>query len=1179
MRKKLTWSGRLQRAVVCLLLLALLLLPRPCSATPPPVITVQPLSQSVLILGSVTFTVTASSGTTMSYQWSKNSATIAGATLSSYTIATVQTTDAGTYSVKVTNAKGSVTSSGATLTVLAAPTIITQPLSQTATQGLSASLSVTVSGAAPLSYQWQLSGTSVAGATNAALVLTNLQTTDAGSYMVVVTNVWGSVTSAVAVLTVRVPPGITTQPLDQALVAGQTASFSVTASGTAPFGYQWSLNGTRLSGSSNSAMTIANIDATDAGSYMVVVTNAAGSVTSAVATLTVYVLAGILTQPSSQTTTQGQNAIFSIVTSGTAPLSYQWSSSGTTLAGATNAALTLTNVQTTDASSYTVVVTNAWGSVTSAVASLTVLVPAGIATQPQSQAVVVGQSATFSVAASGTTPLSYQWRFNGTAMSGATSPALTLSNVQSNQAGSYLVVVTNAAGSVTSAVAALTVYVPAGIATQPSSQTTTQGLNVAFSVVSVGTAPFSYQWSFNGAALSGASNASLVLTNVDPTDAGSYTVAVTNAWGSVTSAVATLTVLVPAGIATQPQSQAAVVGQSPTFSVTASGTAPFSYQWRFNGTASPGATSSAFTLSNIQSNKAGNYLVVVTNAAGSVTSAVAILTVYVPAGIATQPSSQTTTQGLNAAFSVVPSGTAPFSYQWCFNGTPLSGVTSSALALTKVQTTDAASYTVVVTNTWGSVTSTVATLTVLVPPGITTQPQSQAVVVGQSPTFSVTASGTAPFSYQWRFNGTASPGATSSALTLSNVQSNKAGSYMVVAANAAGSVTSAVATLTVYVPAGIATQPSSQTTTQGLNAAFSVVPSGTAPFSYQWRFNGTPLAGAANAALALTNVQTTDAGSYTVAVTNAWGSVTSAVATLTILVPPGITTQPQSQAVVVGQSPTFSVTASGTAPFSYQWRFNGTALFGATSSALTLSNVQSNKAGSYLVVVTNAAGSVTSTVATLTVYVPAAIATQPSSQTTTQGLNAAFSVVASGTAPFSYQWRLSGTPLAGATNSALALTNVQTADAGSYTVEVTNSWGSVTSAVATLTVLVPPGITTQPQSQAVVVGQSPTFTVTASGTALFSYQWRFNGTSLAGATKSAITLSNVQSNKAGSYLVVVTNAAGSVTSAVATLTVYVPPAITTQPLSQTVTQGLNATFSVMASGTAPFSYQWQFCGT
>ena len=111
----LRWG--LQKAAICLILLGLLL-PKPCSAaSPPPIITVQPLSQSVLLNDSVTFSVVATSGTSMSYQWRKNGANISGATLSSYTIASVKTTDAGTYSVKITNAGGSATSSGATLTV------------------------------------------------------------------------------------------------------------------------------------------------------------------------------------------------------------------------------------------------------------------------------------------------------------------------------------------------------------------------------------------------------------------------------------------------------------------------------------------------------------------------------------------------------------------------------------------------------------------------------------------------------------------------------------------------------------------------------------------------------------------------------------------------------------------------------------------------------------------------------------------------------------------------------------------------------------------------------------------------------------------------------------------------------------------------------------------------------
>src|ERR1017187_162842 len=364
MRSIVPLSCWLRTAAIGLLSLALLL-PKPCSATPRPVITVQPLSQTVQILGSVTFTVTASSGTTMSYQWYKNASSISGATLSSYTISPVQATDAATYSVKVINAGGSVTSSGATLTVLLPPTIATQPQSQTATQGLNAAFSVVARGAAPLGYQWNLNGAPLSSATNSALALTNVDPTDVGSDAVAVTKAWGSVTSAVATLTVLVPPGITTQPQSQAVVVDQNAMFSVTASGTAPFSYQWRFNGTALSGATSSALTLSNVQSNQAGGYTVVVTNAAGSVTSAVATLTVYVPAGIATQPSSQTTTQGLNVAFSVVPGGTAPFSYQWLLNGTFLSGATNGSLALTNVDPTDAGSYTVVVTNAWGSVTS----------------------------------------------------------------------------------------------------------------------------------------------------------------------------------------------------------------------------------------------------------------------------------------------------------------------------------------------------------------------------------------------------------------------------------------------------------------------------------------------------------------------------------------------------------------------------------------------------------------------------------------------------------------------------------------------------------------------------------------------------------------------------------------------------------------------------------------------
>src|SRR5436190_19510292 len=129
----------------------------------------------------------------------------------------------------------------------------------------------------------------------------------------------------------------------------------------------------------------------------------------------------------------------------------------------------------------------------------------------------------------------------------------------------------------------------------------------------------------------------------------------------------------------------------------------------------------------------------------------------------------------------------------------------------------------------------------------------------------------------------------------------------------------------------------------------------------------------------------------------------------------------------------------------------------------------------------------TSSVTGLTVWVPPAIAAQPQSRTNISGTTAQFSVNASGTAPLNYQWQLYGGNIGGATGTSLTLNNVQPADAGNYTAVVTNSAGAITSAVATLTVWVPPSISSQPQSRTNVAGTSAVFNVSAGGSAPLNY--------------------------------------------------------------------------------------------
>jgi sugar lactone lactonase YvrE len=164
-------------------------------------------------------------------------------------------------------------------------------------------------------------------------------------------------------------------------------------------------------------------------------------------------------------------------------------------------------------------------------------------------------------------------------------------------------------------------------------------------------------------------------------------------------------------------------------------------------------------------------------------------------------------------------------------------------------------------------------------------------------------------------------------LALANLGSNDAGRYQVVVTSPYGSVTSAVATLTVLFPPLVAVQPASQHVAAGGSVAFSVTVAGTPPFEYAWYRGDPAIAGATNATYATNDVQLADSGSqFTCVITNAYGSVTSSVATLMVGLPPSITTQPSNQSAQTGSNVAFDLTLSGTGPFQYQWRFDGTNL-------------------------------------------------------------------------------------------------------------------------------------------------------------------------------------------------------------------------------------------------------------
>ena len=332
----------------------------------------------------------------------------------------------------------------------------------------------------------------------------------------------------------------------------------------------------------------------------------------------------------------------------------------------------------------------------------------------------------------------------------------------------------------------------------------------------------------------------------------------------------------------------------------------------------------------------------------------------------------------------------------------------------------------------------------------------------------------------------------------------------------------------------------------------------------------------------------TNAGAYEVFVYNK-GSFASASFSLTESAPPpSLTGILPSQAVVQGQNLNLSVGAGPpfglrNLPFSiaYSWNFNGASIPGANSESYTISNAQMSDAGNYSVTVfiiydnaLSGAGfppsSATSNVEVVTIN-PATgplISVQPGSVSVDAGDSASLSVTATGTPAPTYQWSLNGTPIAGATMSTYAILSATAADAGDYTVAVTNSAGTALSDSAVVTVLTGPSITAQPQSESARVGDLVTLSVAATGQSL-AYQWSLNGVPIPGATSSTLTINAAQASNAGSYTVTVSQGGLSVTSMAANLDVSTTRLVNLSARGY-VGQGANILIAGFAiSGTAP----------
>jgi subtilisin-like proprotein convertase family protein len=667
-----------------------------------------------------------------------------------------------------------------------------------------------------------------------------------------------------------------------------------------------------------------------------------------------------------------------------------------------------------------------------------------------------------------------------------------------------------------------------------------------------------------------------------------------------------------AGITAHAASASVATGQAATFSIAVNGTAPFTYQWYKNGAAIAGAISSTYQISSMQTANAGVYSALISNSAGSTTSDSATISLASAPVLTTQPVSQTATAGTSVTFTAGASGAPAPTYQWQKGGVNISGATGTSYVIASAAAGDASTYTVVATNSAGSVTSAGAVLTVnpvntaptisaianqTTGPGAAVGPIS--FIVGDAQTAAgsliVTGSSSNPTllpAGNIVFGGsganrtvTLTPvagqtGTTTIMVTVSDGVLATSGTFNL-SVSALATTTQTVSNVTALtIPdMGPASLYPATVNIGGMSGTISAVTLSFNGFSHTWASDvavllvspaGQKILVMAGAGAGTTNATLTfsDSASLSLPQTSALVTGTykpTSYATTTVVFPAPAPAAPYDTALAVLNGQPANGTWSLYVVDGYKndsgsiaggWTLNVTTT-GATSSPPTISAItgQSTTTGTPTAAIPFVVGDADTPVNSLTM----------SGSSSNPGLVPAGNITFGGSGA---NRTVTIAPAAGLTGTATI--SVKVSDGTST---ATNTFLLTVS-----TPLTAPVFTTQPVGKTVAAGSAVTFTSAASGLPVPTYQWRKNSVNIGGATGPAYTIASVAASDAGTYSVVATNSVGSATSAGAVLTVNSIPVITTQPASQTVIAGANVTFTVAASGTPTPTYQWRKSG-
>ena len=775
-----------------------------------------------------------------------------------------------------------------------------------------------------------------------------------------------------------------------------------------------------------------------------------------------------------------------------------------------------------------------WNS-TSVESFTTTLISATVS--PSSVVLDLGQSQTFTATVTGSSPpFSIQWYLNGVAVAGANSSTWTFKAVSVGTYSIYVKAV-DSIGEVTfSSPVSEIVNPPPTILVTPTSVFLDVGESWTFEATVVnGTPPYSsFQWYVDGSPVINATGPTWTFTSFVIVKRTVYVNATDSLGVSCGSNLVSVTISSALSPKITPQSVVLDLGMSETFSSSViGGLPPYTYQWYqwLPSGSQPFTGANTSTFEFTPSFTGLNFIYAkIADSLGSTVEIGAEVYVNPPISVSISPSSAMIDAGQSQAFtSNVSGGTAPYSYQWYADGSPVMGATSSIYTFT-AQYAGIYDISVKVIDVFGmSGLSTFAVLTANAPPVIIVSPPSVTLDIGESWTFRAAMfNGTPPYSFfQWFLDGSPVPGATNNTYSYMPLYLANQTIYVTATDSLGFACVSNQVYVTVSSAMSLTISPVSTTMDLGQTRKYSVsVSGGTAPYSYQWYQWSTtgskPFAGATSATFTFTPLYTGLNIIYVV-VTDGVGVQVDWGATAMVNPSPVAVISPKSAVLDLSMSQKFIASVvNGTPSYSYQWYIDGSPVAGATNSLWTYTATSAGAHSVFLLVTDSADFVVYSNNATITVNPPLSASISPTSTTIDLGQNATFaSSVSGGMPPYSYQWYLNGSIASGATQHAFILKPSQL---GTYLVSLaaTDSFGFITASNTATTIVNPvPTVAISPASVSIPLGQNQTFTATVTGgTSPFTYYWYVNGNLTAQTTVPTFTFSPTTISKY--YLMYVT---------------------------------------------------------